>query len=141
MNEQQLLKEEKGSKIIDYEKVKNMNTEQVEKYLNRNKKKENKDSLTTRVFAYLDKYPESSVKDLIKEFPKDNQLTLSKYKSRWKNKKPEPKKNETNENKKINNPIAQTIEVLRKYIIKIDPELTENLDFFRDLHKFKKNLK
>ena len=141
MNEQQLIKEEKEENIIKYSEIESMNAEQVEKYLNKNNKKENKESLVKRVFDFLDENPKSETKDLVEEFPDDNSMTLSKYKSNWKLKNPDLNKDEPKEVKKNPNPIVRTIEVLRQFIIKTDPELLDNLELFRELHKFKEKLK
>ena len=141
MNEQQLIKEEKEENIIKYSEIESMNAEQVEKYLNKNNKKENKESLVKRVFDFLDENPKSETKDLVEEFPDDNSMTLSKYKSNWKLKNPDLNKDEPKEIKKNPNPIVRTIEVLRQFIIKTDPELLDNLELFRELHKFKEKLK
>ena len=141
MNDQQLIKEEKEEHIIDYGEIENMTNNQVEKYLNKNNKKENKESLVKRVFDFLDENPKSETKDLVEEFPDDNSMTLSKYKSNWKLKNPDLNKDEPKEIKKNPNPIVRTIEVLRQFIIKTDPELLDNLELFRELYKFKEKLK
>jgi len=126
--------------------------EEVKEFMEKNNEQE---PLSKRVNDLLDKNPSVDLKKLVEYFPKANRLTLGKYKSIWKWKpkgkksknssltepvKEEISKKEINNKKENTNIIMDSIEILRKYIKKIDPELLDYLDLFRNLHKFREKI-